>query len=114
VLELPHGKLEFVAVRGKGLAAAAVERLPVVVRPRAGGERIRIAADRPRQTLKRLLQAAGIPEWQRDTMPLVWCGDALAAVPGIGVDAQFATEPGERGVDVRWHPASPTPPRTKD
>ncbi|HYR01113.1 MAG TPA: tRNA lysidine(34) synthetase TilS [Casimicrobiaceae bacterium] len=113
-LELPHGKLEFAAVTGKGLAVAAVERSPVVVRPRAGGERIRIAADRPRQTLKRLLQAAGIPEWQRNTLPLVWCGGALAAVPGIGVDAQFAAAPGERGLDVRWHPTSAAPPRAKD
>ncbi len=113
-LDLPHGTLEFAAVTGKGLAVSAVGRAPVVVRPRAGGERIRIAADRPRQTLKRLLQAASVPEWQRDALPLVWCGDVLAAVPGIGVDAAFAAAPGERGVDVRWHPEPPTSRRGKD
>ena len=110
-LTLPHGTLEFAAVAGRGLAAAAVERAPVVVRLRAGGERIRIAPDRPRQALKRLLQAADVPHWQRDALPLVWCGDALAAVPGIGVDAAFAAAEGERGFDVRWHPAPGATPR---
>jgi len=113
-LDLPHGTLEFAAVTGQGLAVAAVERGPVVVRTRAGGERIRVAADRPRQALKRLLQAASVPEWQRDALPLVWCGDVLAAVPGIGVDAEFAAAPGERGVDVRWHPRPPLLRRGKD
>ncbi len=54
----------------------------VTVRTRAGGERIRLAGDRPRQALKRLLQDAGMPPWQRESLPLVFCGDALAAVPG--------------------------------
>ncbi len=104
-LELPHGTLEFAATAGAGLAAAALDRAPVVVRPRAGGERIRVAPDRPRQAVKRLLQAADVPHWQRDALPLVWCGDALAVVPGIGVDTAFAAAPGERGFDIRWHPA---------
>ena len=76
----------------------------MVVRPRAGGERLRVAPGRPHQAVKRLLQAANVPHWQRDALPLVFCGDALAAVPGIGVDAAFAAGKGERGFDVRWHP----------
>ena len=55
--------------------------------------------------MKRLLQAAGVPHWQRDALPFVWCGDALAAVPGVGVDIAFAAGAGEPGFDVRWHPA---------
>jgi len=105
-LELPHGRLEFAAVEGTGLAATAVERAPMVVRPRAGGERLRVAPGRPHQAVKRLLQAANVPHWQRDALPLVFCGDALAAVPGIGVDAAFAAADGERGFDIRWHPHS--------
>ena len=93
-LALPHGTLEFGPVAGAGLAAAALAAAPVVVRPRAGGERIRLAANRPRQPLKRLLQEAGVPAWQRDAWPLVWCGDALAAVPGIGVAADFQAAAG--------------------
>ena len=105
-LALPHGTLEFGFAPGAGLAAAAVEAAPVVVRPREGGERIRLAANRPRQPLKRLLQEAGVPAWQRDAWPLVWCGDTLAAVPGIGVAADFQTPAGACGYAIRWRPRS--------
>ena len=104
-LALPHGTLEFRPAEGSGLALSALERGPVVVRPRSGGERIRLATDRPRQALKRLLQSGGVPAWQRDALPLVWCGDALAAVPGIGVDVAFAASGGAPGRELRWHAA---------
>ncbi len=103
-LALPHGILEFAPTPGTGLAATVLAQGSTVVRPRAGGERIRLASGRPRQALKRLLQSAGVPHWQRDTLPLVWCGDTLAAVPGIGVDVAFAAAAGSPGYEVRWHP----------
>ncbi len=103
-LALPHGILEFAPAPGTGLAAAVLAQGPIVVRPRTGGERIRLARDRPRQALKRILQTAGMPVWQREALPLVWCGDALAAVPGIGVDVAFTATTGAPGYDVRWHP----------
>jgi tRNA(Ile)-lysidine synthase len=108
-LALPHGTLEFAPTPGTGLATAVLDRGPIVVRPRAGGERIRLATNRPRQALKRLLQSAGVPAWQRDALPLIWCGDTLAAVPGIGVDVAFAAAAGAPGYDVRWHPGSTGP-----
>lgn len=104
-LLLPHGTLEFAATKGTGLAVSLLEKTHVTIRPRAGGERIRVGRDRPRQAVKRLLQTAGVPHWQRDTLPLVWCGDALAAVPGFGVDIAFAANSGEPGIEVKWHPA---------
>ena len=105
-LLLPHGTLEFAATEGAGLAASMLANASVVIRPRAGGERIRVERDRPRQAVKRLLQTAGVPHWQRDALPLVWCGDALAAVPGLGVDVAFAAGAGEPGFEVKWHPAA--------
>ena len=105
LVALPHGTLEFMATKGAGLAGSTLAAASVVIRPRSGGERIRIERDRPRQPVKRLMQAAGVPHWQRDALPFVWCGDALAAVPGLGVDIAFAAGAGEPGFDVRWHPA---------
>jgi tRNA(Ile)-lysidine synthase len=101
-LALPHGTLEFAPAEGRGLALSVLERGPIVVRPRGGGERIRLGEGRPRQALKRLLQSAGVPAWQRDALPLVWCGDALAAVPGIGVDVAFAAHGAAPGRELRW------------
>ena len=108
-LALPHGTLEFGVVAGCGLAAAATAAAAVVVRPREGGERIRLAGNRPRQPLKRLLQEAGVPAWQREDWPLVWCGDVLAAVPGIGVAADCQAAAGDVGYDVRWRPQPGAP-----
>ena len=79
-------------------------RIGDFVESTAGGERVRLAGNRPHRALKALLQEAGIPAWQRDAWPLVWCGDAIAAVPGIGVAVDFSTPAGAQGYDLRWQP----------
>ncbi len=89
-VELPHGVLEFAPAQGAGLAAAALGSGAVTIRSRVGGERIRLGEDRAARPLKRLLQEAGIPRWQRDDLPLVWCGDVLAGVPGWASRPCFA------------------------
>ena len=38
-----------------------------------------------------------MPLWLRDSLPLVFCGDALAVVPGIGVAVAFQAPPGAAG-----------------
>jgi len=103
-LALPHGTLEFVPCTGAGIARASLDAGNVTVRTRGGGERIRLAEDRPRHALKRLLQGAGMPLWQRVSLPLIFCGDALAAVPGLGVDTRFQAAAGTPGCRVHWRP----------
>ena len=49
-----------------------------------------------------------MPPWQRQALPLVFCGDALAAVPGIGVDVAFAARAGMPGFTLDWHPTRRT------
>ncbi len=102
---LPHGTLEFARCTGSGIARAALDGVAVTVRPRAGGERIRLSGDRPRRALKGILQDAGMPPWQRESLPLVFCGDALAVVPGIGVDVAFQAAAGTPGYEIRWRQA---------
>ncbi len=103
-IALPHGILEFAPAHGAGLAVAALGSGAVTIRSRAGGERIRLGADRRTRSLKRMLQEAGIPAWQRDDLPLVWCDDVLAAVPGLGIAASFRSEAGAPGFELHWHP----------
>ena len=105
-LALPHGTLEFAPCVGAGIARAALQPGAVSVRSRAGGERLRLAAHRPSQALKRLLQSAGVPAWQRESLPLVFCGATLAAVPGIGVHVAFQAAAGAPGHTLSWHPRS--------
>ena len=104
VLALPHGRLEFAEARGDGIAAGVLASAKVTVRRRAGGERLRIAAGGPRRALKGLLYDAGLAPWLRDALPLVWCDDVLAAVPGIGIDAAFRASAGAPGIVLAWHP----------
>jgi tRNA(Ile)-lysidine synthase len=105
-LRLPalSGTLRFGACTGDGLAAGNL-RDGVRVRTRRGGERIRLREQGPRRALKDLLQESGVPPWQRGRLPLVFCGDELAWVPGIGPAWEFRARPGEAGLRPVWEPA---------
>jgi len=89
-------------VRGGGIDAARFDSGVVSVRARSGGERLQPDARRPRRTLKNLFQEAGIPPWRRDRLPLVYCGDDLVWVPGLGVDCRYRARAGARGVVPEW------------
>jgi len=106
-VQLPGGVLAFAHAQGAGLAAAKLERARVTLRSRRGGERIRLAANRPTHAVKKLLQDARVPAWERASLPLIWCGDELAAVPGIGVALAFQAAPDEAGWTVDWRSEGP-------
>lgn len=104
-LALPHGKLLFAAATGAGFGAARLDEAPVCVRPRAGGERLKLASNRPRRALSDLLHDAGMPPWDRESLPLVFCGDALVAVPALGVDIAFQAREGAPSYQLDWQPS---------
>jgi tRNA(Ile)-lysidine synthase len=112
-LVLPHGRLVAARAIGEGLDAQRLSDAPVHVRSRIGGERLQLAANRPRRALKSMLQEARMPPWDRQALPLVYCGEALVAAPGIGVDATFRAAPGAAGITFSWHP-NPRAPRVED
>jgi len=104
-LVLPHGRLAFVAATHGALDPARCAGDLLVVRARRGGERLALGNGRPRRALTRVLQDLGLAEWERESLPLLFCGDALAAVPGVGVDAAYQAKPGGAGVALTWTPA---------
>ncbi|MEP6996156.1 MAG: tRNA lysidine(34) synthetase TilS, partial [Betaproteobacteria bacterium] len=101
---LPGGTLRFERTQGTGIAAAKLEAALVTLRSRCGGERMQLAANRPRRAVKKLLYDAQLPMWQRQALPLIWCGDELAAVPGIGVALDFQAQADEAAWHVEWRP----------
>ena len=105
-LALPHGTIAFGRADGAGIDLARLGA-DVRVRSRAGGERFQVAPDRPRRALKSILRDAGIPPWERRGLPLVFSGDVLAAVAGLGIDADITAAPGRPGLTVAWHPRLP-------
>ena len=103
-VELPGGTLRFERAQGAGIAAARFDAAIVTLRSRCGGERLQLAANRPRRAVKKLLYDAQLPIWRRAALPFIWCGDELAAVPCIGVALPFQASADEPGWRVEWRP----------
>ncbi|WP_297528984.1 tRNA lysidine(34) synthetase TilS [Thiohalobacter sp.] len=74
---------------------------------RRGGERLRAVGRREHQSLKHLLQAAGIPPWERERLPLLYAGDRLVAVPSLWVAEGCQGLPGGRAGMPRWSRLEP-------
>ena len=72
---------------------------------RRGGETLQLASNRPRRSLKNLLQEYAIPPWERERMPLLFCDDQLVWVPEIGTDINFQAVGGEEVLCVSWERA---------
>jgi tRNA(Ile)-lysidine synthase len=96
------GELRFRRSRGKGVAIDSSGENLFLVRLRAGGERLQPDPKRPRRTLKNLFQEAGVPPWERERLPLLFCGDDLVWVPGLGVDVRYQVRAGAKGFLPEW------------
>lgn len=75
----------------------------LVLRPRRGGEQFQMGPERPPRSLKKQFQALGVSPWLRSG-PLVYAGEQLLYVPGLGIDARCQAEPGVRQFAMAWHP----------
>lgn len=103
-LMLPElgGALTMAKRRGSGISLARLQAQPVTLRVRGGGERLQPDCGRPRRSLRNLLQESRIPPWQRERLPLLFCGSMLVWVPGIGIDCAFQAQAGETSVAPAW------------
>lgn len=100
------GELRFRRVRGQGIRSALLKKNSFQIRLRSGGERLRTDALRPSRTLKNLFQEAGVPPWERERLPLLFCGADLVWAPGLGVDAKFLSAGGESAILPAWRSSS--------
>lgn len=105
-LALPElgGELRFRRQRGAGIDPSRLRAGEMTVRLRAGGERLQPDARRPRRALKKLFQEAGVPPWERERLPLLFCGSDLIWAPGLGMDARYRAAAGSRGIVPEWCP----------
>ena len=99
------GEMRFRKARGKGIAFDSAGKNLFSVRLRRGGERLQPHAGRPRRTLKNLFQEAGIPPWQRARLPMLFCGDDLVWVPGLGIDVRYQASGARSGLVPAWRAA---------
>ena len=96
------GVLSLAPARGSGISLARLGAGPVTIRVRQGGERLQPDCRRPRRSLKNLLQEARLPPWQRERLPLLYCGEHLVWVAGIGVDCRYQAASGEPAIRPVW------------
>lgn len=96
------GTIRFTRRKGMGINLHKLTESAVTIRMRQGGERLRPVGNRPRRSLKNLLREASLPPWERETLPLIFSGEHLVCVPGIGVDCGFQAVAGEPGIVVQW------------
>ncbi|HYA66909.1 MAG TPA: tRNA lysidine(34) synthetase TilS, partial [Burkholderiaceae bacterium] len=84
-----------------GFDAAWLKSRPLEVRARTGGERFKPHPTRPSKRLKQLYQEAGVPEYERGALPLLWRDDRLIYVARLGPDARLI-EHGDQRVRIEW------------
>ena len=94
------GVLHFDAA-GRGFDPAWLRAQPLEIDFRKGGERLRLAHNRPSRPLKMHYQASGIPAWERGRLPIVSAGFDLLFAAGIGMDFRHVDE-GQGRIALRW------------
>lgn len=110
-LALPElgGTLALERTRGRGIGIGRLGGAAVTVRLRRGGERLQPDRRRPRRSLKNLLQEARVAPWQRECLPLLFHGEQLVWVPGVGIDCSFRARRGEPALAPSWLPGPGKP-----
>lgn len=95
-----NAPLQLKHMQGVGISLEKLQRAPVTLRLRQGSETLRPHPKAATRTLKNLLQEHHIPPWQRDRLPLLYCGEALVCVVGVAIAAEFQAAADEASVLV--------------
>lgn len=90
--------LSFTESVGQGISLNKLRAAPVTLRLRSGGEALKPHPHAATRSLKNLMQERRIPPWQRERLPLLFCGDELACVVGVEVAAAYRAGGDENGL----------------
>jgi tRNA(Ile)-lysidine synthase len=101
------GSLVAEQVVGQGISYKKIKGMPLTVNFRQGGERFHLQNRPGSHPLKKLFQEWGVPPWQREKVPLIYCQKELVAVAGYGINAKFAANRYERGYLISLESISP-------
>ncbi len=93
-------RLHFSSSRGAGASLKKLQHAPLTVRLRRGSEALRLHPAAAKRSLKNLLQQYHIPPWQRERWPLLFSGEELVCVVGLGINADYQALENEDGLLV--------------
>lgn len=102
-IDIPEwrGQLVFEDGEGEGFDRDLLLQGPLTLRPRQGGERLKLDARRPSRSLKNLFQELGVAAGRRPWLPLLYARDQLLFACGVGPNCIVAQK--NSGVRLRWH-----------
>lgn len=86
----------------EGVDAVWLQRQPLQIRHRSGGEKLKPAPNRPTKSLKYHYQALGIPAWERLQLPLVTVEGQLLFAAGVGMNWRALSPSASPGICLRW------------
>jgi tRNA(Ile)-lysidine synthase len=101
-IDIPEwrGQLVFEDGEGEGFDRDLLLHGPLTLRPRQGGERLKLDVRRPSRSLKNLFQEFGVSAGRRPWLPLLYAGDQLLFACGLGPNCMAAQK--NPGVRVHW------------
>ena len=85
-----------------GVQREWLEKQQMILRHRSGGERLKLAPNRPMRTLKQHFQTLALPPWQRTRLPVVAVGSTVLFAAGIGMNAGVPTYGSGNCMLLRW------------
>jgi len=97
-----YGGVLHIAPAAIGFDPAWLREQKLVIDFRKGGERLKLAANRPTRGLKAHYQAADIPAWERARLPTVSSGRDLLFAAGLGMDCHHFAPDGIDCVALHW------------
>lgn len=102
------GTLHFDAVidEEEGVAADWLSQQALEIDFRKGGERLKLASNRPTKSLKYHYQAFDVPAWERERLPIVRASGQLLFAAGIGMDCHHIGICAVARRRLRWQPAA--------
>lgn len=101
------GSLIAEQVVGQGISCKKIKDRSLTVNFRQGGERFHLQNRLGSHPLKKLFQEWGVPPWQREKVPLIYCQEELIAVAGYGINAKFVANRHELGYLINLVPIIP-------
>ncbi len=104
---VPWGSMKIVPKPVFGLGIAQRYLTPILnFKVRVGGETFKAHDNGPNRPVKDLLREHGVPPWLRDVLPILYRGDDVVWIGGIGVSSQFRCGAGEDGIQLELHGAN--------
>ena len=101
-VKIPSGELSTQESYGKGLDKKYLKD-DVIIKARVGGERCKPFGRDKSQKIKNLFQEFEIPDWKRNSIPLIYINDRIAAVGDLWVCDEFHTNLDESGISIVWN-----------